>query len=199
MCCQVEVSATSLSLVQRSATDCDALLCVWSRNLKNEEALAHVGPQRQRKKNVYMYVYKIRSSWVHSKHYQYLWFVHRECERRMNERLPGRGDKGDSSAETQGIAMKWLRKITETQDSRCSSRDSNRRASRIKYSYAAAMLTCSVSFNNVNTAIRFIYHCCLTTMSISGVIQLRQWTNEWVRSVGGMVLRGANVSTLTLC
>jgi len=28
VCCQVEVSATSLSLVQRSPTDCDASLCV---------------------------------------------------------------------------------------------------------------------------------------------------------------------------
>jgi len=28
VCCQVEVSATSWSLVQRSTTDCDALLCV---------------------------------------------------------------------------------------------------------------------------------------------------------------------------
>jgi len=25
--------------------------CVWSRNLKNEEAMARVGPQRHRKKN----------------------------------------------------------------------------------------------------------------------------------------------------
>jgi len=28
VCCQVEVSATSLSLVQRSPTDCAASLCV---------------------------------------------------------------------------------------------------------------------------------------------------------------------------
>jgi hypothetical protein len=28
VCCQVEVSATSLSLVQRSPTDCGASLCV---------------------------------------------------------------------------------------------------------------------------------------------------------------------------
>ena len=28
VCCQVEVSATSLSLVQRSTTDCGASLCV---------------------------------------------------------------------------------------------------------------------------------------------------------------------------
>jgi hypothetical protein len=31
LCCQVEVSATSWSLVQRSPTDCGASLCVWSR------------------------------------------------------------------------------------------------------------------------------------------------------------------------
>jgi len=28
VCCQVEVSATSWSLVQRTLTDCDASLCV---------------------------------------------------------------------------------------------------------------------------------------------------------------------------
>ena len=26
--------------------------CVWSRNLKNEEAIAHVGPQRHQKKKI---------------------------------------------------------------------------------------------------------------------------------------------------
>ena len=40
VCCQVEVSATGWSLVQRSLTDCGASLCVWSRNLENEEAKA---------------------------------------------------------------------------------------------------------------------------------------------------------------
>jgi hypothetical protein len=40
---QVEVSAISWSLVQRNTTDCGASLCVWSRNLVNEEALAHCG------------------------------------------------------------------------------------------------------------------------------------------------------------
>ena len=38
-CCQVEVSATSWSLVQRSPTDCGVSLCVISKNLKNEEAM----------------------------------------------------------------------------------------------------------------------------------------------------------------
>jgi len=33
VCCQVEVSATDWSLVQRSTTDCGAS-CVWSRNLE---------------------------------------------------------------------------------------------------------------------------------------------------------------------
>jgi uncharacterized membrane protein YfbV (UPF0208 family) len=37
------------SLVQRSPTDCDASLCVWYRNVVNEEAMARVGLQRQRK------------------------------------------------------------------------------------------------------------------------------------------------------
>jgi hypothetical protein len=39
VCCQVEVSATDWSLVQRSPTDV-ARRCVWSRNLNNEEAKA---------------------------------------------------------------------------------------------------------------------------------------------------------------
>jgi len=38
------------SKVKRSPTDCDASLCVWSRNLKNEETMAHVGPQRHKNK-----------------------------------------------------------------------------------------------------------------------------------------------------
>ena len=42
VCFQVEVSATSWSLVQRSTTDCGASLCVYSRNLMNEEALARI-------------------------------------------------------------------------------------------------------------------------------------------------------------
>jgi len=42
VCCQVEVSATSWSLVQRSPTTV-VRRCVWSRNLVNEEALAHWG------------------------------------------------------------------------------------------------------------------------------------------------------------
>jgi hypothetical protein len=39
VCCQVEISVTDWSLVQRSPTDCGAP-CVWSRNLENEEAKA---------------------------------------------------------------------------------------------------------------------------------------------------------------
>jgi len=39
VCCQVQVSATDWSLVQRSTTDCGASLRV-SRNLENEEAKA---------------------------------------------------------------------------------------------------------------------------------------------------------------
>jgi len=49
VCCQVKVSATSWSLVQRSPTDCGASLCVRSRNLVNEEALAHWGLSRKKK------------------------------------------------------------------------------------------------------------------------------------------------------
>jgi hypothetical protein len=40
VCCQVEVSATSWSLVQRSPTEC-VCVWVWSWSLDNEEALAH--------------------------------------------------------------------------------------------------------------------------------------------------------------
>jgi len=54
VCCQVEVSATSWSLVQRSPTDCGASLCDLE-NLANEEAMIHVGSQRHR--NIYIYIY----------------------------------------------------------------------------------------------------------------------------------------------
>jgi hypothetical protein len=41
VCCQVEVSATDWSLVQKSSTDCGGfVVCVWSRNLENVEANA---------------------------------------------------------------------------------------------------------------------------------------------------------------
>ena len=41
VCCQVEVSETDWSLVQRGPTDCGvSRRCVWSRNLENEEAKA---------------------------------------------------------------------------------------------------------------------------------------------------------------
>ena len=50
VCCQVEVSARAESLVQRSPTDCDVSR-VWSRNLVNEEALAHWGGGGCRAKN----------------------------------------------------------------------------------------------------------------------------------------------------
>ena len=51
VCCQVQVSATSWSLVQRRPTDCVASLRVIKKNLKNEEAIARVGLQRQKKRN----------------------------------------------------------------------------------------------------------------------------------------------------
>jgi hypothetical protein len=46
VCCQVEVSATGWSLVQRSSTD-GGVSCVWSWNLKNEEAQTRKGCKRQ--------------------------------------------------------------------------------------------------------------------------------------------------------
>ena len=51
VCCQVEVSAMSWSLVQRSPTECGASFCVWSTNLLNKGALAHWGLSRQKPKN----------------------------------------------------------------------------------------------------------------------------------------------------
>ena len=50
VCCQVEVSVTNRSLVQKSPADCGVTLCVIYRNLLNEEAMARVGPQRHKKK-----------------------------------------------------------------------------------------------------------------------------------------------------
>jgi hypothetical protein len=50
LCCQVEVSASGWSFVQRSATDRGVSKWVWSRSLDNEEALAHWGLLRHGKK-----------------------------------------------------------------------------------------------------------------------------------------------------
>jgi hypothetical protein len=44
VCCQVEVSATSWSLVQRSPNDCGvSQMCGTMKPRRNEEAQAHVG------------------------------------------------------------------------------------------------------------------------------------------------------------
>ena len=40
---QVDVSATSLSLIQRCLNDRGASICVWSRNFAKEDALTHWG------------------------------------------------------------------------------------------------------------------------------------------------------------
>ena len=50
VCCQVEVSGTSWSLVQMSRIPTVMRRCVWSRNLKNEEAMARDRPQRHTRK-----------------------------------------------------------------------------------------------------------------------------------------------------
>jgi hypothetical protein len=51
VCCQVEVSATSWSLVQRSPTDCGvSKLCVTMKPRRNEEAQAYIGLSSHRKK-----------------------------------------------------------------------------------------------------------------------------------------------------
>ena len=55
VCCQVEVSATGWSLVQRSPTDCGASLSVIYK-LVNEESMAQWGLPRQiKKKWVYLF------------------------------------------------------------------------------------------------------------------------------------------------
>jgi hypothetical protein len=51
VCCQVEVSATSWSLVQRSPTDCGvSQMCVIVKTRRNEEAQAHIGLSSHKKK-----------------------------------------------------------------------------------------------------------------------------------------------------
>ena len=47
-CCQVEVSALGCDPSSRVFLPTVMRLCVWSRNLKNEETVARVGPQRHR-------------------------------------------------------------------------------------------------------------------------------------------------------
>jgi hypothetical protein len=51
VCCQVEVCATSWSLVQRSPTDCGvSQMCVTMKPRRNEEAQAHIGLSSRREK-----------------------------------------------------------------------------------------------------------------------------------------------------
>jgi len=52
VCCQLEVCATSWSLVQRSTTDLLCRLCMFKKIPVNEEAIAReIGLQRQQKKS----------------------------------------------------------------------------------------------------------------------------------------------------
>jgi hypothetical protein len=54
VCCQVEVSATSWSLVQRSPAECGvSQMCVTMKPRRNEEAQAHIGLSSHRKKYPY--------------------------------------------------------------------------------------------------------------------------------------------------
>jgi hypothetical protein len=50
VCCQVEVSATGWSLVQRSPTDCGVSECVIVKPRRNEEAQAHIRLSNHRRK-----------------------------------------------------------------------------------------------------------------------------------------------------
>jgi hypothetical protein len=52
VCGQVEVSATSWSLVQRSPTDCGVSEVCEHEAWKNEEAQAHIGLSSHRKKKL---------------------------------------------------------------------------------------------------------------------------------------------------
>jgi hypothetical protein len=49
VCCQIEVSATGWSLVQRSPTDCGvSQMCVIMKPRRNEESQAHIGLSNHR-------------------------------------------------------------------------------------------------------------------------------------------------------
>jgi hypothetical protein len=50
VCCQIDVSASDWSLVQRSPNECGVYNKVWSRNLNNVEVLAHYGPWGEKRK-----------------------------------------------------------------------------------------------------------------------------------------------------
>jgi len=56
VCCQVEVSCDELITRRRGVLPAVLRRCVWSRNLKNEEAMTRVGSKRHRKKSA--------SSWL---------------------------------------------------------------------------------------------------------------------------------------
>jgi hypothetical protein len=49
VCCQVEVSATGWSLIQRSTTECGESNWTWSGSLDKGETLAHMGAVAPRK------------------------------------------------------------------------------------------------------------------------------------------------------
>ena len=57
-CCQVEVSATGWSLVQREVLPTVMCRCVWSRNVKNEEAMTRVGSQRHKKVYILLRIFE---------------------------------------------------------------------------------------------------------------------------------------------
>ena len=54
VCCEVDVSAASWSLVQRSATDCNASLCVIYKPLEREDHDPHWAAAPQ---DIYMYIW----------------------------------------------------------------------------------------------------------------------------------------------
>jgi hypothetical protein len=69
VCCQVEVSVTSWSLVQRSPTYCCGSR-VWSRNLVNEEALGNWGAVAPKIK--YMCDWPLEGCWAKNKMHVWL-------------------------------------------------------------------------------------------------------------------------------
>jgi hypothetical protein len=60
VCCQVEVSATSWSLIQRSPTDCGvSQMYVIMKPRRNEEAQAHIGLSSHKKKCPFKSIYPV--------------------------------------------------------------------------------------------------------------------------------------------
>jgi hypothetical protein len=68
VCCQVEVSATGWSLVQRSPTDCGvSQMCVIMKPRLNEEAQAHISLSSHRRRRSYLIFMPVFTKFLESK------------------------------------------------------------------------------------------------------------------------------------